>query len=144
MTKKVIIWDSGHFYPFLVANSLQKLDSFDFYGIFSCGERQKKFFAEQNFVNFKKTWFYYDDVSPDHHTIDFDFLKKIEDEYGLNLWRIAINERIFTPRYNHYFKFSIFEIFNNELFNFSKISFDKEGILLKSILVNFIFMFLLS
>ena len=103
---RIIVWDSGHFYPLLTSHSLQKLDDFEFYGIFSCGERQKKFFIEQNFVNFKKTWFYFDDVSSDHNTIDLDFLRKIEDQYGLNLWRIAINERIFNPQYNHYYKFS--------------------------------------
>lgn len=103
---RIIVWDSGHFFPLLTSHSLQKLDDFEFYGVFSCGERQKKFFAEQSLVNFKKVWFYYDDVSSDHNTIDLDFLRKIEDEYGLNLWRIAINERIFNPQYNHYYKFS--------------------------------------
>ena len=106
MPKKVIIWDSAHFFPFLLSNSLQKTADFEFYGIFSCAERQKKFFKEQNIVNFKKSWFYHEHIFPDKQITDTDFLKEIENEYNLNLWKLVINERIFNPKYNNYYKFS--------------------------------------
>ena len=73
-----------------------------------------KFFLEQNFVNFKKIWFYHDEISNSDNTKpDTEFLRQFEDSQKIDLWNLALNERIFY-RFFDYHKFSDEEIMKIE------------------------------
>lgn len=110
MKERIIIWDNGNFFPFMVCNSLKDLGNFEFYAIIDVTDRTKKFFENQKFVKFEKTWFYHDHILPHKNKIDIDYLCTFEKKYNINLWLLAQNERIFNQQYNDYYKFSTNEI----------------------------------
>ena len=58
----------------------------------------------QELVNLKKSWFYHDAINPNEQP-DLDYLSEFETKYGINLWQLAINERIFY-RFNEFYKFT--------------------------------------
>ena len=62
-TDKIIIWESGNFLPFLLANSLQKKNNSEFYAIFDVPDKQKLFYQKQKVVDFKNIWFFQDSIS---------------------------------------------------------------------------------
>ncbi|MBM3910982.1 MAG: hypothetical protein FJ356_04980, partial [Thaumarchaeota archaeon] len=101
---KIIFWLDGNFFSFLLANSLQKIINCKLYGVVDCLDKPKKFFKEQNFVNFQKTWFYHDYIFI-NNDIDLNYLSSFEEKYGINLWLLAQNERLFN-HYNEYYKFN--------------------------------------
>ena len=80
----------------------------DLYGIIDVTNKPKIFFQKQNLVDFKKTWFFHDHISIDKKP-DLEYLKYIEKKYDINLWKLAINERIFYRFYNFH-KFTTNEI----------------------------------
>lgn len=110
MKDKIIIWDNGNFFPFMLCNSLKDLGNFDFYAVIDITDRTKKFFENQQFLKFEKIWFYHDHISPHKDKIDIDYLKEFEKKYNIDLWLLAQNERIFNQQYNDYYKFSTDEI----------------------------------
>lgn len=108
MTKKIIFWVDGNPFTFILANSIQKKFDCELYAIIDITDKPKKFFLEQKFVNFKKVWFFHDHIHP-KKSVSIDFLKSFEMKYGLNLWQLAQNERLFNF-YNKYYDFSTSEI----------------------------------
>lgn len=109
MVQKIIFWVSGNLFSYVLANSLQnKIDS-DFYAIIDISDRPKKFFLEQKFVNFKKTWYFHDHINLKSKKIDYEFLTSFEKKYNVNLWLLAQNERLFN-HYNEYYTFTSTEI----------------------------------
>jgi hypothetical protein len=108
MPSKILFWINGALTTFCVANSLQKKIDDDFYAIVESYEKPKIFFQNQQFVKFQKTWFYHDNFK----TLDkpnMDYLSNFEKKYNLNLWELAINERIFY-RFNSIYTYSTDEI----------------------------------
>ena len=111
MTKKIkiILWIDADFMTFGMAKSIQEQFDCELYAIIDITNKGKKFFEEQNFVNFKKIWYYHDYIKKSNQEPDYDFLSKFENRHGINLWMIAQNERIFYD-FNNYHKFSTKEI----------------------------------
>lgn len=110
MKDKIIIWENGNFFPFVLCNSLKNYADFDFYAVIDVTNKRKKFFENQHFVKFEKQWFYHDNVFPHKTDVDVDYLEKFEKKYNINLWQLAQNERLFNQQYNDYYKFSSVEI----------------------------------
>ena len=102
MKERIIIWDNGNFFPFMVCNSLKDVGNFEFYAIIDVTDRTKKFFENQKFVKFEKMWFYHDHILPHKNKVDIDYLSVFEKKYNIDLWLLAQNERLFNRQYNNY------------------------------------------
>ncbi len=109
MENKILFWFGADFTHFCMSYFLQKENNSDFYSIIDITNKPKKFFDEQNIVNFKKTWYLHENIQQNNESIDLDFLKHFEEKYNLNLWKLAINERQFY-RFFKFHKFSREEI----------------------------------
>jgi len=109
MNEKIIFWIDSKLLYFGLANYLQKKTDAEFFAIIDITNKTKKFFEHQKLVNFEKFWFYFDHVKLENSKPDLEFLSHIEKKYGLNLWKLAVNERIFY-RFNKFYKFSTDEI----------------------------------
>ena len=123
LTKKIIFWEDGGFLTFFLANSLQKKINGEFYAIFDATDRQKPFYQKQKLVDFKKIWFFHDAISKPRKKVDIEFLNSFEEKYNINLWLLALNERLFYE-YNEFYKFSreeILSILEDECKFFEKI-----------------------
>ena len=108
MSSKIIFWIDGALTTFALAYYLQKKIGSDFYAIIDTYEKPKSFFKNQNLVNLQKTWFYHD-YFQNMTKPDLNYLSNFEKKYEINLWELAINERIFY-RFNRVYKFSHDEI----------------------------------
>ena len=109
MKDKILFWLDGHLLYFCLAYSMSKKYNADYFAIIDITNKPKKFFQGQKFVDFKKTWFYNDHIKKNLEKIDLDYLTNFERKYGINLWKLAINERLFY-KYNSYHKFTRDEI----------------------------------
>jgi len=109
MTDKVMFWLGVEFTHFCIAAKLQNLIDAEFFAVIDITEKAKKFFKTQKIVNFKKSWYFFDSVKPSKNNVDFDYLEHFEKKYGINLWRLAINERIFY-RFYDFHRFTTHEI----------------------------------
>ena len=108
MSSKILFWINGSLTSFCIAYSLQKKFNSNFYALIDSYDKPKSFFQNQNLVKFQKTWFYHDHLQ----NIDepnLKYLSDFEKKYDLNLWKLAINERIFY-RFNPIYNFSTNEI----------------------------------
>ena len=122
MPTKIIFWHHD-FLTFSLANSLQKKINGEFYVIFDVTDRQKPFFQKQRIVDFKKIWFFHDSISKPEKKVDMEYLNSFEEKYKINLWLLALNERLFYE-HNEFYKFSrddILSILEDECKFFEKI-----------------------
>ena len=108
MNDNIVFWIDGDFLPFVVGHFLQKKHTGDFFAIIDTAEKTKIFFKEQKLVNFKKVWDYNYHILPKSE-YDVDYLLAFEKKYNINLWLLAINERIFSDL-NLFYSFSRDEI----------------------------------
>ena len=99
--EKIIFWESGNFISTLLANSLQKKINAEFYAIFDITDKRKLFYQKQKLVDFKKIWFFQDSISKPRKKVDMKFLTYFEEKYNINLWLLALNERLFNE-YNEF------------------------------------------
>ena len=123
MKPKLMFWIDMGFYYFGLAKSLQEIFDCELFTIIECTDKPKKFFVEQKIVNFKKSWFYHDYIKDINQKPDLEYLKSIEKKYGINLWLIAFNDRMFNYM-NEFYDFStnqIFSILEQECKFFEKI-----------------------
>jgi hypothetical protein len=111
MKSKILLWINGPLY-FSIAYQLQKMYDCEIYAVFDITNKPKKFFLEQKLVKFKKIWFYHDHIKKSE-SIDFKYLETFEKKYNINLWKLAINERIFY-RFYDFHNFSAEEILSIE------------------------------
>lgn len=110
MTMKILFWFDAALLHFGLAKSIQdKLDC-ELYGIADVPHNRKSFFENQNFVQFSKLWYFHDYINTKKNP-NLQYLKSIEEKYGINLWLLAYNERVFF-NYNTFYKFSTNEIMN--------------------------------
>ena len=93
------------FFHFALACKLQKKIDGELYAIIDVEDKAKKFFMEQKFVSFKKTWFFLDHIEPDEKTYDEPYLKEFEKKYKVNLWQIIYGDKYFYQQYNQFHKF---------------------------------------
>jgi len=108
MSTKILFWFSGDLTPFCLAYYLQKKIDSDFFAIIDTYDKPKTFFKNQQLVNVNKSWFYHDYFQKMTKP-DLLYLDNFEKKYDINLWELAINERIFY-RFNEIYKFSNDEI----------------------------------
>ena len=85
-TEKIILWDQGDFFHFLLAHSLQKKINSELYAIFDITDRKKPFYQNQKLVDFKKIWFFHDAISKTRKKVDMEYLNSFEEKYKINLW----------------------------------------------------------
>ena len=107
MNNKILFWQTSDWYDYNLAYSLQEHD-LELYAIIDTVKKPKKFFLNQNFVNYKKIWFYHDAIKK-NEKYSLDYLEKFEKKYKINLWLLAYNERIFY-NFNPYYTFSTDEV----------------------------------
>ena len=105
---KILFWLDADFTHFVLAYFLQKRYDCELYAIVDITNKPKKFFETQKLVNFKKIWYFHDNIQATKEH-DVSYLQEIENKYGINLWKLAINERIFH-RFFDFHKFSRNEI----------------------------------
>ena len=105
MNPKILFWLGPDYTHYCISHYLQKLYDCDLYGIIDIPNKQKTFFEKQNLVNFKKTWYIFDNILKNHKS-NMENLVKFEKNYGVNLWNLAINER-------HFYRFNL-EKFSDE------------------------------
>ncbi len=108
MKNKIIFWMDAFLLHYSIAHYMQKKYDAEYYAVFDISNKPKNFFQNQELVNLKKSWFYHDQISPNEKP-DLEYLSKFEKKYGINLWQLAINERIFY-RFNDFYTFSDNEI----------------------------------
>ncbi|MEM2160397.1 MAG: hypothetical protein QXN55_05515 [Candidatus Nitrosotenuis sp.] len=106
---KILFWLNGFFLHYSLAYYLQSKLHADFFGIVDINSKPKKFFQEQTLVNFKKIWFYHDHIKKNQQKPNLDYLMHFEKKYGINLWKLALNERFFYL-HNRFYKFKKQEI----------------------------------
>ena len=101
---KLLFWTDSFLLHYCLAHTIQQKTNHEIYGIFDVPNRLKSFFNKQKFVNYKKIWFFHDNISKTN-TPDLNYLRKYEEKYDLNLWKLAINERVFR-NYNPFYRFN--------------------------------------
>jgi len=122
MKNRIIFWSDAFLLHFCLAYYLQSKYDADYYAIFDVTDKPKNFFLNQKLVDFKKTWFYHDSIKIKSKP-DLSYLSNFEQKYNIDLWKIAINERLFY-RFNNFYKFSdeeILSILENECKFYEKI-----------------------
>lgn len=107
MKNKLLFWIDGPLH-FCIAHHIQKTYDCDLYAIIDVTNKPKKFFINQDLVKFKKIWFFHDHIKKTHSP-DLEYLAKFESKYNIDIWKLAINERIFYRFYNFH-KFTDGEI----------------------------------
>jgi len=83
-----------------IAKKIKELYDFDSFAIFDVPYKQEEFFRNENISGFQKKWFLHDRILQKKKP-DVEYLKEFEKKYGINLWLIAYNERIFFRYYNY-------------------------------------------
>lgn len=109
MATKIIFWLDLFTLHFGTAYFLQKKINCELFAIIDTTDRPKSFFQSQKLVDFKKFWFYHDNIKKIQAKSDIVYLHHIEKKYGLSLWQLAINERLFY-QFNKFYKFDSNEI----------------------------------
>jgi len=104
MKNRIIIWTDAFLLHYCLAYHLQNKHEADYYAIFDVTDKPKNFFLNQKLVHFQKTWFYHDSVKISSKP-DLSYLSNFEQKYNIDLWKIAINERLFY-RFNNFYKFT--------------------------------------
>ena len=108
LNKKVVSLIFGFFVSILLFSSkdFEQIKHFklQFSNFFSALYKPKAFFKNQSLVKFQETWFYHDHFQ-NLGKPDIDYLSDFDKKYDINLWELAINERIFY-RFNNVYKFS--------------------------------------
>jgi len=109
MSDKILVWVDLNLIQFAVSKFLQNMYDCELFAIYDFNHHIKKSFMNQKIVNFKKEWFYWDHVLDVNDNPDTNYLKSFEERYKINLWLIALNDRIFHE-YNKFYKFKKNEI----------------------------------
>jgi hypothetical protein len=109
MKDKIFFWLDAGFLMYILSYHLQKKIDADFYAIYDLPNKTRTFFQNQKLVNFKKVWYYNDQINFKKNEIDMEYLSNFEKKYDIGLWNLAVNERLFY-RFNRFHKFSTEEI----------------------------------
>ena len=108
MKDKILIYQDYTIHNFGLAKALQEKHDCDLFAIIDVTDNMNKFFQKQKIVKYEKTWFLYDHIKKSQKP-DLDYLSQFEKKYGIELWKLANNDRIFF-KYNMYYNFSENEI----------------------------------
>jgi hypothetical protein len=104
LNNKIIFWISADLLTYCLAYFLQKNYNGDFYSITDITNKPKKFFKEQNLVDFSKNWFLHDNIKI-HKNPDLKYLKNFQNKFNIDLSELVRNDRIFN-HYNELYEFS--------------------------------------
>jgi capsule polysaccharide modification protein KpsS len=107
MTTKILFWIFTDLFYFGMAKFFQNPEN-QISAIFDITNGQKEFLKNQKIVKFSNEWYYHDYIKKNIN-VDLNYLKSFEKKYGINLWTLALNERIFFE-FNYFHKFSKNEI----------------------------------
>ena len=102
MKDKVVFWCGFDFTQFSMAYYFQKKYDCEMYSIVDITNTTKQFFETQKLVNFKETWFIHDQYEYGKMTPDFEYLKNFEFKYNIDIWKLALNERMFYGFFNYH------------------------------------------
>ena len=108
MKDRILIYQDYTMHNFGLAKTLQEKHDCDLFAIIDVTDNMNKFFQKQKIVKYEKTWFLYDHIKKSQKP-DLDYLSQFEKKYGIELWKLANNDRIFFT-YNLYYNFSENEI----------------------------------
>jgi len=106
---KIIFWLDANLLYFGIAKTLQEKYDCDLFAVIDITDRPKKFFETQQLVRFQKIWYYHDNILKTKSNPDTEYLSSFEKKYGINIWLLAYNERLFY-NYNRYYRFTTDEI----------------------------------
>jgi hypothetical protein len=115
MKDKIVVWLDSNLMQFSLCYYLQKEIDVDFYAIIDITNKTRSFYENQNLVKFKKIWYYHDYTLPIKNP-DLQYLASFEKNYKIELWKLAISDRIFY-HFNDFYNFSkneILSILENE------------------------------
>jgi hypothetical protein len=108
MKDRILIYQDTTMYNFGLVKILQEKHDCDLFAIIDVTDNLNKFFQKQKIVKYEKTWFLYDHIKKPQKP-DLDYLSQFEKKYGIELWKLANNDRIFF-KYNAFYNFSENEI----------------------------------
>ena len=109
MKDKILVWLGADFTHFCASYYLQKSYDAEFYAIIDITNKPRFFFEKQDLVKFKKIWFFHDHIKKNVKP-DLDYLSNFEKKYNVDLFKLAINERIFYRFFDDFYNFSTDEI----------------------------------
>ena len=108
MKDRILVYQDYTMHNFGLAKMLQEKHDCDLFAIIDVTDNMNKFFQKQKIVKYEKSWFLYDYIKKTYKP-DLDYLSQFEKKYGIELWKLANNDRIFF-KYNMYYNFSENEI----------------------------------
>jgi len=108
MKDRILIYQDFTLVHFGLAKEFQDKYDCDLFAIIDVSDNMNKFFQKQKIVKYEKTWFLYDYVKKPQKP-DLDYLSQFEKKYGIELWKLAYNDRIFY-NYNTFYNFSENEV----------------------------------
>jgi len=123
MKKKILFWLEDHYYHFGIAKSFHDLNEYEISAIISSTPSAKKFYLEQNLIEFKKSWFLRDSINVNKKSYDIEFLKDFEKKYDFSIWKFISGERFFNTysRYHNFNRNEILSIVEQEIKLYEKI-----------------------
>jgi len=111
LKKRLLFYVDGAFINFFIAKTIKEQIDCEVYVISVTNtDEAKQFFKEQNLLKIDGLWYYPDHIPDNRIEPNIEYLKKIEEQYGLNFWKIASYDRKFYPKFNKFYKFSRNEI----------------------------------
>ena len=75
---KFFFWLDTNFKMYVLSYHLQKKIDGDFYAIYDLPNKTGTFFQNQTLVNFKKTWYYNDQINVKKNEIVIEYLSNFE------------------------------------------------------------------
>jgi len=109
MKDKLLFYIDNFFVHFGIAKALHEKYDCDLFAIIDVDTKAKKFFENQDMVQFSRIWHYLENVSTKNKKPDLQYLQSFEEKYKINLWSIAYTDRYFY-KYNKNYQFNRDEI----------------------------------
>jgi len=109
MKDKLLFYIDNFFVHFGIAKAMREKYDCELYAIIDVDTKAKKFFENQDMVQFSRIWYYLDNVSTKYKKPDLQYLQSIEEKYKINLWSIAYTDKYFY-KYNTNYQFNRDEI----------------------------------
>ena len=109
MKDKILFWIDGNFYNFFLSEYIFKNHDCESFAFFDITNNPKKYFKNQTFTNFSKTWFFHDYLQKPLKKPNISYLQNFEKKYNISLNLQTINERSFNE-FNKFYNFTQNEI----------------------------------
>ena len=83
MKDRILVWIDHTVLNFGIVKYLKDTYDCDLYAIFDVEKNQNEFFNKQDFVEFKKIWFFRDHLHKTNKKPDIEYLKQFEKNFSL-------------------------------------------------------------